>query len=78
MQLSNKDLFELELLYISLKNHVDVIDVEKIETLGNIINKLETQKKRKDKFNAEYMKEKRKKDKTYGQSFERKQRMLGI
>ena len=78
MYLSNKDLFELELLYISLKNHVDVIDVEKIETLGNIINKLETQKKRKDKFNAEYMKEKRKNDKTYGQSFERKQRMLGI
>ena len=78
MYLSNKDLFELELLYISLKNHADVIDIEKIETLGNIINKLETQKKRKDKFNAEYMKEKRKKDKTYGQSFERKQRMLGI
>lgn len=78
MYLSNKDLFDLELLYISLKNHADVIDVEKIETLGNIINKLETQKKRKDKFNAEYMKEKRKKDKTYGQSFERKQRMLGI
>lgn len=78
MYLSNKDLFELELLYISLKNHADVIDVDKIETLGNIINKLETQKKRKDKFNAEYMKEKRKKDKTYGQSFERKQRMLGI
>ena len=78
MYLSNKDLFDLELLYISLKNHADVIDVEKIETLGNIINKLETQKKRKDKFNAEYMKEKRKKDKTYGQSFERKQKMLGI
>ena len=78
MYLSNKDLFELELLYVNLKNHADVIDVEKIETLGNIINKLEAQKKRKDKFNAEYMKEKRKKDKTYGQSFERKQRMLGI
>ena len=78
MYISNKDLFVLEVLYISLKNHADVIDVEKIETLGNIINKLETQKKRKDKFNAEYMKEKRKKDKTYGQSFERKQRMLGI
>lgn len=78
MYLSNKDLFELELLYVNLKNHADVIDVEKIETLGNIINKLEAQKKRKDKFNAEYMKEKRKKDKTYGQSFERKQKMLGI
>lgn len=78
MYLSNKDLFELELLYVNLKNHADIIDVEKIETLGNIINKLEAQKKRKDKFNAEYMKEKRKKDKTYGQSFERKQKMLGI
>ena len=78
MYLSNKDLFELELLYVNLKNHADIIDVEKIETLGKIINKLEAQKKRKDKFNAEYMKEKRKKDKTYGQSFERKQKMLGI
>ena len=78
MYLNNEDLFELELLYINLKNHADVIDIEKIETLGNIINKLEAQKKRKDKFNAEYMKEKRKKDKTYGQSFERKQKMLGI
>ena len=78
MYLSNKDLFELNLLYVNLKNHVDVIEIEKLETLGNIINKLEAQKKRKDKFNAEYMKLKRKKDKTYGQSFERKQKMLGI
>ena len=38
MYLSNKDLFELELLYVNLKNHADIIDVEKIETLGNIIN----------------------------------------
>lgn len=78
MYLNNEDLFELELLYVNLKSHADVIDVEKIEILGNIINKLETQKKRKDKFNAEYMKEKRKKDKTYGQSFKRKQKILGI
>ena len=78
MYLNNEDLFELELLCVNLKRHADVIDVEKIETLSNIINKLETQKKKKDKFNAEYMKEKRKKDKTYGQSFERKQKILGI
>lgn len=78
MYLSNKDLFELELLYISLKNHVDVIDVEKIETLGNIINKIETQKDRKNKSVANYMREKRKNDKTYGRSFTEKQRMLGI
>ena len=78
MYLSNKDLFELELLYISLKNHADVIDVEKIETLGNIINKLETQKDRKNKSVANYMREKRKNDKTYGRSFTEKQRMLGI
>ena len=78
MYLSNKDLFELELLYISLKNHADVIDVEKIETLGNIINKIETQKDRKNKSVANYMREKRKNDKTYGRSFTEKQRMLGI
>lgn len=78
MYLSNKDLFDLELLYISLKNHADVIDVEKIETLGNIINKIETQKDRKNKSVANYMREKRKNDKTYGRSFTEKQRMLGI
>ena len=78
MYLSNKDLFELELLYISLKNHADVIDVEKIETLGNIINKIETQKDRKNKSVANYMREKRKNDKAYGRSFTEKQRMLGI
>lgn len=78
MYLSNKDLFELELLYISLKNHADVIDVEKIETLGNIINKIETQKDRKNKSVANYMRKKRKNDKTYGRSFTEKQKMLGI
>ena len=78
MYLSNKDLFELELLYISLKSHADVIDVEKIEKLGNIINKIETQKDRKNKSVANYMREKRKNDKTYGRSFTEKQRMLGI
>lgn len=78
MYLSNKDLLELELLYVDLKNNVDIIGTEKLETLGNIIKKIETQKDKKDKFNSGYMKEKRKKDKTYGQSFERKQRMLGI
>lgn len=78
MYLNNEDLFELELLYVNLKRHADVIDVEKIETLGNIIKKIETQKDRKNKSVANYMKEKRKKDKTYGRSFTEKQRMLGI
>ncbi len=78
MYLNNEDLFELELLYVNLKRHADVIDVEKIETLGNIIKKIETQKDRKNKSVANYMKEKRKNDKTYGRSFTEKQRMLGI
>lgn len=78
MYLNNEDLFELELLYIDLKNHADVIDIEKIETLGNIINKLETQKDKRNKSVARYVKEKRKKDKTYGRSFAEKQKILGI
>lgn len=78
MYLNNEDLFELELLYTNLKNHADVIDIEKIEILGNIIKKIETQKDRKNKSVANYMKEKRKNDKTYGRSFTEKQRMLGI
>jgi hypothetical protein len=78
MYLNNKDLLELELLYVDLKNHVDVIGTEKLETLGYIIRKIETQKDKKDKFNSGYMREKRKNDRTYGRSFIEKQKMLGI
>lgn len=78
MYLSNKDLFNLELLYADLKNHVDIIGTEKLETLSDIIKKIETQKDRKNKSVANYMREKRKNDKTYGRSFTEKQRMLGI
>lgn len=78
MYLSNKDLLELELLYVDLKNHVDVIGTEKLETLGYIIRKIETQKDRKNKSVANYMREKRKNDRTYGRSFTEKQKMLGI
>ena len=78
MYLNNEDLFELELLYTNLKNHIDIIGIEKLETLGNIIKKIETQKDRKNKSVANYMKEKRKNDKTYGRSFTEKQKMLGI
>lgn len=78
MYLSNKDLLELELLYVDLKNHVDVIGTEKLETLGNIIKKIETQKDKKNKSVANYMREKRKNDRTYGRSFIEKQKMLGI
>ena len=78
MYLSNKDLLELELLYVDLKNHIDVIGTEKLETLGNIIKKIETQKDRKNKSVANYMREKRKNDRTYGRSLKKKQKMLGI
>lgn len=78
MYLSNKDLLELELLYVDLKNHIDVIETEKLETLGNIIKKIETQKDKKNKSVANYMREKRKNDRTYGRSFTEKQKMLGI
>ncbi len=78
MYLNNEDLFELELLYINLKNHADVIDMEKIETLGNIIKKIGTQKDKRNKSVAKYVKEKRKNDRTYGRSFTEKQKMLGI
>lgn len=78
MYLSNEDLFELEFLYTDLKNHTDVIDIEKIETFGNIIKKIETQKDKRNKSVAKYVKEKRKNDRTYGRSFTEKQKMLGI
>lgn len=77
MYLNNKDLFDLELLCTTLENHLD-INEDDVDMLKNLVNKLKRQKEKKDKFNAEYIKEKRKNDKTYGRSFKDKQRMLGI
>lgn len=77
MYLNNKDLFDLELLCTTLENHLD-INEDDVYMLKNLVNKLKKQKEKKDKFNAEYIKEKRKNDKTYGRSFKEKQRMLGI
>ena len=77
MYLNNKDLFDLELLCTTLENHLD-INEDDVNMLKNLVNKLKKQKEKKDKFNAEYIKEKRKNDKTYGRSFKEKQRMLGI
>lgn len=77
MYLNNKDLFDLELLCTTLENHLD-INEDDVNMLKNLVNKLKIQKEKKDKFNAEYIKEKRKNDKTYGRSFKEKQRMLGI
>lgn len=77
MYLNNKDLFDLELLCTTLENHLD-INEDDVNMLKNLVNKLKRQKEKKDKFNAEYIKEKRKNDKTYGRSFKEKQRMLGI
>lgn len=77
MYLSNKDLFDLELLCTTLENHLD-INEDDVDMLKNLVNKIKRQKEKKDKFNSEYIKEKRKNDKTYGRSFKEKQRMLGI
>lgn len=77
MYLNNKDLFDLELLCTTLENHLD-INEDDVDMLKNLVNKLKRQKEKKDKFNSEYMKEKRKNDKTYGRSLKDKQRMLGI
>lgn len=77
MYLNNKDLFDLELLCTTLENHLD-INEDDVDMLKNLVNKLKRQKEKKDKFNSEYIKEKRKNDKTYGRSFKEKQRMLGI
>lgn len=77
MYLSNKDLFDLELLCTTLENYLSVTE-DDVDMLRNLIDKLKRQKEKRDKFNSEYMKEKRKTDKTYGRSFKEKQRMLGI
>ena len=77
MYLSNKDLFDLELICTTLENDLSVTE-DDVDMLRNLINKFKGQKEKRNKFNSEYMKEKRKTDKTYGRSFKEKQKMLGI
>ncbi len=78
MFINNNELYELKLLYSSLLLNTDIVSQSNIETLKTIIERVETQKAKKNNYTTKYMREKRKQDKTYGQSYERKNQILGI
>lgn len=78
MFINNNELYELKLLYSSLLLNTDIVSQSNIDTLKTIIERVETQKAKKNNYTTKYMREKRKQDKTYGQSYERKNQILGI
>lgn len=78
MFINNNELYELKLLYSSLLLNTDIVSQSNMETLKTIIERVETQKAKKNNYTTKYMREKRKQDKTYGQSYERKNQILGI
>lgn len=77
-------------MYISLKDYKTLSDIysslmfdesvssELVDSLGLILKELEQKRQVKNKYNAETIKEKRKTNKFYATSYERKNKMLGI
>lgn len=78
MFINNTELYELKLLYSNLLLNTDIVSQSNIDTLKTIIDRVETQKAKKNSYTTKYMREKRKQDKTYGQTYERKNQMLGL
>lgn len=78
MHLNNNELYELKLLYSTLLLNSDIVTKENLDVLKTIIERFETHKAKRSKYAAKYMSEKRKEDKTYGQTYERKNKMLGL
>ena len=78
MFINNNELYELKLLYSNLLLNTDIVSQSGIDALKTIIERAETQKSKKNSYTTKYMREKRKQDKTYGQTYERKNKILGI
>ena len=78
MFINNTELYDLKLIYASLEQNEDIVSNKCLSTLATIIERVETQKAKRSSYAAKYMSEKRKEDKTYGQTYERKNKMLGI
>lgn len=79
MFINNEEICNLKLIYNALITSGDyIVDKNCIETLENVIKRFEDYKNKRKSYSAKYMSEKRKQDKTYGQSYERKNKILGI
>lgn len=77
MYISLKDYKTLSDIYSSLMFN-ESISSELVDSLGLILKELEQKRQVKNKYNAETIKEKRKTNKFYATSYERKNKMLGI
>lgn len=77
MFLNNEDMFILSQMRACFDCGLDVSDATKLDFI-NIVNKLEEQKDKRNKYASKYVNSKRKEDKTYAQSYERKNKMLGL
>lgn len=78
MFINDNELYDLKLIYASLEQNGNIVSNSCLTTLATIIERVETQKTKRRSYAAKYMSEKRKQDKTYGQTYERKNKMLGI
>lgn len=78
MFINNNELYDLKLIYASLEQNENIVSNSCLSTLATIIERVETQKAKRSGYAAKYMSEKRKQDKTYGQSYERKNKILGL
>lgn len=78
MFINNTELYDLKLIYTSLEQNENLVSNECLSTLAKIIERVETQKAKRSGYAAKYMSEKRKQDKTYGQTYERKNKILGL
>lgn len=78
MYVSNEDMLVLNTICSNLELENCVIVDEDIVKLRKIVDKLEAQRKKKTNYASKYISDKRKEDKTYAQSYETKNKMLGL
>lgn len=78
MFLSNNDMYLLNEIASVLQIDNGSVSKSNVEELVNLIEKLEKQKAKNRDKTKNFISEKRKKDKTYAQSYSKKKEMLGI
>lgn len=78
MFLNNNDMYLLNEIASVLKLDNGRVPKESVEELVELIEKLETQKRKKISNSRDYIKTKRLQDKTYARTYEEKNKMLGL
>lgn len=78
MFLSNDDMYLLNEIASVLQIDNGSVSKDNVEQFVKLVKKLEAQKTKRNNNAKNYISEKRKQDKTYGQSYERKNKILGL